>query len=352
MSDQTSSQNDGPGIPPGWENAAERLYSITSADGTAHAWICPEIGGNAIDYAVKVGGRWVHVLDIAPSPGVLRDIPSRYGLPILFPFPGGMRGGKYQWAGQEHVVPPTYPTGSDPDGATIVIHGFAHIRPWQFVEQTADTIVLEFRTPEALDEARAASYPFKVRLTHQISLGPDGLTSLLVAENQGGESAPVAIGTHPYFGADVLGPDRTKIRVELPGRSVRVRGDNPPGMSGAREPAPQGPISIVPQGDRMGVSRTDFETIPAVARVTDLPPIKGQDGWTIEVSMEEGYGDTLLFAPPIQTSISIEPYSHMPGNASLPEGHPDGPEGLAPGQTRTAKAVIRLVPPDTGKAAS
>jgi hypothetical protein len=123
-------------------------------------------------------------------------------------------------------------------------------------------------------------------------------------------------------------------------------------MTGGREPAPQGPISIVPQGERMGVSRTDFETMPAVARVINLPPINGQDGWTIALSMGEGYGDTLLFAPPIQTSISIEPYSHMPGNASLPEGHPDGLEGLAPGQTRTARAVIRLVPPASGASAS
>jgi aldose 1-epimerase len=352
MTSQTSSHNAGPGLPSGWEHAAERLYSIASADGSAFAWICPEIGGNAIDYAVRVGDRWVHVLDVAPSPAVLRDIPSRYGLPILFPFPGGMRGGTYQWAGREHVVPPTYPTGSDPDGATIVIHGFAHIRPWQFVEQTADRIVLEFRTPDALDEARAASYPFTVRLTHEISLGPDGLSSLLVAENQGDEAAPLAIGTHPYFGADVLGPDRTQVKVELPGRSTRVRGGTPPGMTSAREPAPPGPISIVPQGDRMGVSRTDFETVPAVARVIDLPPIDGRSGWTIEVAMEAGYGDTLLFAPPIQTSISIEPYSHMPGNASLPEGHPDGLEGLAPGQTRTARATIRLVPPASGASAS
>jgi hypothetical protein len=123
-------------------------------------------------------------------------------------------------------------------------------------------------------------------------------------------------------------------------------------MTADREPAPPGPISIVPQGDRMGVNRTDFETLPAVARVIDLPPIDGRAGWAIEVAMEEGYGDTLLFAPPIQTSISIEPYSHMPGNASLPEGHPDGLEGLTPGQRRTARATIRLVPPASGASAS
>jgi aldose 1-epimerase len=356
MRNQAGGPSAGPGVPPGWEGAAERVYTITSADGSAVARVCPEIGGNTIDYAVRAGERWVHVLDVPPSPAVLRDIPSRYGLPILFPFPGSMRGGTYQWAGREHVVPPTYPTGSDPDGPTIVIHGFAHIRPWRFVEQGTDRIVLDFRTPESLDPARAASYPFKVRLTHELSLSADGLTSVLVAENQGGEAAPLAIGIHPYFGADVLGPDRSRVQVELPGRSVRAREQiepgRPPAMTGKREPAPPGPVGVVPVGARMGVSRTDFETSPAVARMVKLPPIDGRDGWTIALAMEEGYRDALLFAPPVQHSISIEPYSHMPGNSSLPEGHPEGLDGLAPGERRTARATIRLVPPTAGEVVS
>jgi aldose 1-epimerase len=299
-----------------------------------------------VGYAVRVGARWVQILDVPPSPGEFRAVPSRYGLPILFPFPGNMRNGRYQWAGREHVVPPTYPDGSDPQGSTIVIHGFAHIRPWRFVEQDADRIVLEFRTPDALDPARAAGYPFTVSLKHEISLESNGLTSVLTAENQGSESAPLAFGLHPYFGADVLGPDRTRVKVELPGASARVRGTpESPGMSGAREPAPAGPVSIVPQGETMIASRTDFPPAPAVARIVDLAPIDGRDGWTVELSMDAGYRDLLLFAPPVQTSISLEPQTHMPGGASLPEGDPNGLVGLAPGATLRASAAIRLVPP-------
>jgi len=349
MSNHAARQTPPPARPPGWENAAEQLYTITSPDGGAVAWICPEIGGNAIAYAVRVDGMWVQVLDIAPSPAVLRDVPSRYGLPILFPFPGGMRGGKYRWGGREYTVPPTYPTGSDPDGANIVIHGFAHIRPWRFVEQSGDRIVCEFVTPDALDESRKPGYPFRVRLTHEISLSADGLRSVLVAENQGPETAPLAFGLHPYFGAGVLGPDRSKIRVELPGRSARAREavepGRPPAMTGRREPAPADPIAIVPQGERMGVSRTDFPPATAVARITGLPPIDGREGWTVTLSLDAGYQDLFLFAPPVQTSISLEPQTQMMGAVSLPEGDPEGLQGLAPGATCSATAVIRLVPP-------
>ena len=345
MTDMTPTPGPAPAVPPGWEDAREPLYRIATPDGRAIAWFCPEIGGNTVAYTVYAGGRWVQVFDVG-DPAALRKTPSRYGLPLLFPFPGGMRGGTYHWAGREYVVPPTYPDGSDPDGPTVVIHGFAHIRPWRLVEHGGDRLVAEFLTPECLDAARAASYPFAVRLTHTVSLGPDGLTSVLVAENQGAEAAPLAMGLHPYFGADVLGPDRARVQVDLPGRSTRVRRGSPrPGMTGEREPAPAGLVSIVPVGERMGVSRTDLPPAPAVARVVNLPPIGGQAGWTIAVTTDAAYRDLLLFAPPAQSSISIEPYSHMPGNASLPEGHPEGLMGLAPGATFRAEATIRLVPP-------
>ena len=346
MGDEKASQMPQLSRPPGWEHADERLYTIASPAGDAVAWICPEIGGGTVGYAVRIGERWVQVLDVPPSPAEFRAVPSRYGLPILFPFPGAMRSGRYRWAGREHVVPPTYPDGSDPQGATVVIHGFAHIRPWRFVDQDADRIVLEFRTPDALDPDRAASYPFTVSLRHRISLGSDGLTSVLTAENQGTESAPLAFGLHPYFGAEVLGSDRSKVQVELPGSSARTRGTpERPGMSGAKEPAASGPVAVVPHGQTMIASRTDLGPAPAVARVVNLAPIDGRSGWTIELSMDAGYRDLLLFAPPVQTSISLEPQTHMPGGASLPEGDPNGLVGLAPGETLSATAVIRLVPP-------
>jgi hypothetical protein len=64
--------------------------------------------------------------------------------------------------------------------------------------------------------------------------------------------------------------------------------------------------------------------------------------------MDSTYRDLLLFAPPVQKSISLEPQTHMPGLASLPEGHPEGLQGLAPGASLVAVARIALVPPEVG----
>src|SRR5690242_12455971 len=103
MPDTNGTLSPAPSIPPGWAGATERLHRIQSSDGRAVAWLCPEIGGNTVAYAVYAGDRWVQVFDVG-GPIELRQTPSRYGLPVLFPFPGGMRGGKYHWAGREHVV--------------------------------------------------------------------------------------------------------------------------------------------------------------------------------------------------------------------------------------------------------
>jgi aldose 1-epimerase len=332
-----------PTVPPGWEAIADAqmLHRIEAPGGRGVAWVCPEIGGNTVAYAVDVGGEWVQVLAVAP-PDVLREFPSRYGFPILFPFPGGMRNGRYQWAGQEHVVPPTYP------GSDVVIHGFAHVRPWRMVRESERRVVCELRTPDDLDAAQAASYPFEVRVLLAVSIDDDGLSVHLAAYNEGDVPAPLAMGLHPYIGEGVLGPDRSVVRVELPGRSERGRFTQPGGgLTGERRPAPTEPVAIVPLGQTMLASRTDLPTgrTGTTARVLGLPSIGGREGWTVDLWMDEGFREILMFAPEPQPSLSIEPQTHMPGAASQPEGDPDGLVGLEPGQSLQATATLRLVPP-------
>lgn len=339
MSDHTDSQSDLPELPASWENDADKLFRIVSADGKAVAWLCPEIGGNTVAYAIKVGERWVQILDVA-TPAQLAEAPSRFGLPILFPFPGHMRNRCYQWNGQTIEVPPTFP------GIDAVTHGFAHVRPWRLTRNAPAGATCELFTPDDLDEAQAASYPFKVRITNDVDMGEHGeLLVRQIAVNEGDEPAPVAFGLHPYFGEDIVGADRTQVHVDLPGGSERVRtGEPAPYMTGDRSPAPANPVSIVPLGQTMATGRTDFKEGGDTAIIRDLPPIDGRSGWTVDFLMT-GYSDILFFAPPAQNSISLEPQSHMPGCASLPEGHPDGLVGLAPGATLEAVTRIQLVPP-------
>ena len=294
--------------------------------------------------SVRAGSRsWTS----PPSPAVLRDMPSRYGLPILFPFPGDMRGGTYQWAGQEHVVPPTYPTGSDPEGATIVIHGFAHIRPWRFVEQDADRIVLEFR-----DARRARPCPRRQLPVHG---QPDATRSARSRRPHQRARRPRTRARSPRRSPS--GCTRTSART-CSGRTDprsrsscrgarRAHAAAPgPGMSGEREPAPPGPVSIVPSGERMIASRTDFPPARPWPASIDLAPIDGRrrlDHRALDGRWLPRSAALRAAGPGVDLAGAADPHA---GRRLAAGGSPrTGWSAWRPGQTRTARARIRLVPP-------
>lgn len=327
-----------PGTPPGWENAPERLYMIEAPDGKSRAWICPELGANTLGYAVQVGDGWRQMLAVA-SPELTRESPSRYGMAILFPFPGHMRNQRYTWAGQEYHVPPTY--GS---GGTNVTHGFAHIRPWRLVRHNVSHIVCELRAPDDLAPEQAAAFPFTSRVLLSVTIENHQLEVRLTAYNEGDTVAPLGMGLHPYIGEDILGPDRSVVRVDLPGATERVLPVPPPAEGAERRPAPAGPVAVVPLGETMAVARTDLGD-HSQAVVHGLPPLDGRAGWTVVFGMDAGYTHVLMFAPNWQNSLSIEPQTVTPGAASYPEGHIDALAPLEPDASYAATMTLRLAPP-------
>ncbi|MBQ8833310.1 MAG: aldose 1-epimerase family protein [Oscillospiraceae bacterium] len=103
-----------------------------------------------------------------------------YHAPILFPHAGKVvdgiieaKGGKYE-SGQ---------------------HGFARGMEHEFVDQTADTIVLELASsPETL-----ARFPYEFRLVSTFTLEGCTLHHSLTVENLDEEKLPFGIGYHPAF---------------------------------------------------------------------------------------------------------------------------------------------------------
>ena len=120
-------------VPPGWEDASPSalLHRSSSPDGRAVAWICPEIGGNTDRLrrarSASSGSRCSTSRRRRPCSA---RCPRGTACRSCFRSPAACASG-VPVGRQEHVVPPTYP-GCD----AVVIHGFAHVRPWRFVEQT------------------------------------------------------------------------------------------------------------------------------------------------------------------------------------------------------------------------
>ena len=103
-----------------------------------------------------------------------------YHAPILFPHAGKVVDGKIEAKGG------VYESGQ---------HGFARLMEHDFVEQTADTIVLELCS----SEETLAKFPYEFRLVSTFTLENDTLHHTLTVENLDEEKLPFGIGYHPAY---------------------------------------------------------------------------------------------------------------------------------------------------------
>ena len=103
-----------------------------------------------------------------------------YHAPILFPHAGKVVNGKIEAKGG------VYESGQ---------HGFARLMEHDFVEQTADTIVLEL----CANEETMTKFPYDFRLVSVFRLEGDTLHHSLTVENLDEEKLPFGIGYHPAF---------------------------------------------------------------------------------------------------------------------------------------------------------
>lgn len=305
-------------LPAGWETVRPGLVELVDPAGSALAWISLVHGANCIGYVVRQGDNWQPVLHSA-APESLASLPSRFGCPVLVPFPGHMVGSHYRWRGQVYQLPSNSPSGDR------FMHGLAHTRPWRAVAIEPTRLVAELVTPDDLSPAERAGYPFRIRLRQTISLADGALTIELVATNEGRHEAPVGLGLHPYIDPTLLGGVRERALIELPGRLTRLGRPVPTGETAAVSPEP---VSVPPIGETALISRTELGPDAVVT-------LRGPGQATrVTIRLLAGVNDIMVFAPVEHPSISIEPLSQPLSAASLPEGDPAGLVGLVPHQSR------------------
>src|SRR6266404_2425220 len=104
-----------------------RVAVLSHADGSVMAEVWPSFGCNCL--------RWrVHGLDLLyVSPDWQSNpVPTRTGIPVLFPFPNRIRDGRITWNGRDHKLPIQGPGGKH------AIHGFACRKPWLVIGSEAN----------------------------------------------------------------------------------------------------------------------------------------------------------------------------------------------------------------------
>ena len=103
-----------------------------------------------------------------------------YHAPILFPHAGKLVDGKLEAKGR------IYESSQ---------HGFARLMEHSFVDQTADTVVMELCS----SEETLLRFPYEFRLVSTFTLENDTLHHTLTVENLDESQMPFGIGYHPAF---------------------------------------------------------------------------------------------------------------------------------------------------------
>lgn len=305
------------------------LIRLEDEQERAVAWLAPNLGANCIAYAVQqTDGSWSHVLRV-PSPHKLHAHPTRYGCPVLFPFPGYVRDARYHWGGTEYRLPVNAPRTPDH------VHGFAHTHSWHVTDVARTQAVTVFSTAGDLTQQERTGYPFDVSITLSIRLTGRALVAELTATNDGATVAPVGFGFHPYIDISILGSNSSEIQVFLPGKIARTyagpyptREQSPVQSAEIQLPSPRQDLLLVRTqlGERPTGFLTGHQHLPSVC-----------------FDLAGSFSEIALWAPSDGQSVALEPTTCTLSAASQLPGDSDGMCSLEPGQQLHASMTLSLV---------
>lgn len=304
------------------------------------ATIHPGMGANLIELALPPapGEEAVPVIAGPADAGALAKAPTRYGAPVLFPFPSRIAGGRFSYQGRSYQLD-VYPE----DGNAR--HGFVVKRPFSVDRQGADssgswvTLSLDGDIP---DIQRQFPFPFRLALTFR--LDALGLHVEAVGSNTGHTTMPMGFGWHPYFRMPLAaGGDRNRCRLQVPARQYWELD-----------------AKLIPTGRRLPVGgKLDLlEGQPVAENSYDdifTAVVRDAEGWSyaalyddaagLRVTMGAGpsFREWVIYTPPGRPAICLEPYT-CAGNAfNLQSAGIDaGVADIAPGEAWHDAMVIRL----------
>lgn len=314
-----------------------QVYVLEDAVAGSQAWVAPELGLNAYRFSLERAEEEVPIIDPPPTLADLAADPSGYGVPLLFPFPGRIPGGRLTFGGREFQLE----TEREGD---VALHGFVLRRPWRVIgsgTSAHEGALLVARLESAAFPELAEQYPSAFRLDVTYRLRAWTLTVEARAENIGGEPLPVGYGVHPYLRAP-LGPGasaggctisvpvsrRWELECLVPtGRLLPLEEDLAAGVSLEGRSFDNLYTGLLADG---GVSR-------AVLGDTEA-------GLAVVVEAGAGFRNWVVYTPP-RPAVCLEPWTCIPNAANLAAlGHLDaGLDVLAPGESQswTVRMTVR-----------
>ena len=306
---------------------------ITLEAQSERAVIVPGAGCQCLSYRAGM----LEVIAGPPNPEAWRQHPHRGGIPILFPWPGRIAGACFTFQGREYRLPVNEPARGH------AIHGFACERAFRVTRRGPCFVTAILDSSDYPDLNSIRPWPFALEIDYEVG---NGLRLKARITNTGDSVMPFGFGAHSYFHAP-LNPkgirDAMLIQLDadarwpLDARLIPTGGAEPlAGMYDLRAPRPLGTDTYDDVFRMLPVSNDD-RGAPR-ARLID-PSLKV----AVEIRADAAFGDFVVYAPPDNPVVALEPYTCAPDAFNLAgRGIAAGMRELAPGQIFEAGFEIRL----------
>ena len=315
------------------------IYTLVDEDSGASASITPSYGFNLFDLRLPAKGEVRRVIvatdDFAANP----QKPARNGIPILFPFPGRVRDGRYSFEGKD------YKLFIEPD-KVHAIHGFAHNVAWDVVDSGATDqgafllgrFQISRNAPNRLD-----SWPTDAVLTVRYALAGRRLDMTVTVNNPTERDLPFGFGIHPYFRLPFEAKNPARGRLVLPASEMWTLDASLP--TGERVPVDprvdfRGGVSTLGRNLDDALTGLTFDEGRCVCRLVD-------DDLQCEtvLSFDHNFRDLIVFVPPHDdTLVAVEPYTQVPDAINLQaRGVDAGLRVLKPSESTTMRISIETV---------
>jgi aldose 1-epimerase len=313
-------------------DAATGLFKyVLDGPSGSHVEIAPTLGCNCIEW--QVGGRDVLW---APPLAELAERPTRGGIPILFPFPNRIRGGRFTWSGREYQLPCNDSTKAN------AIHGFSPRVPWRVMECSAERdgahLAADFiGSRDAKVDGNL--WPADPRLSMRFELQDRSLRLEATVRNSSDVPLPFGLGYHPYF---AISPGD---RIGSPSRGRWELQDSLP----AGKILPLDTIFDLRDPRRVAELTLDdvYTDFPAVTGASSELIERGRvlyaDGGSLSVRTSRDFRELVVFTPPHRKAVCLEPYTCPTDAVNLAaRGLDVGWQTLAPDQTWSAVVEFRI----------
>lgn len=318
----------------------EHIYVLQSEADKVRAEIRPALGFNCFKWKVVRHGKALDLL--YADPDFFKDgRPTRTGIPILFPYPGRIRDGRFRWEGKTYQLPLTESSGK------MSIHGFCCRLPWTAVEaamseteaRLTGVFSAERDGPQHLGQWPAA---FEMAITYVLSR--DRLQIEARVRNPDKKPLPFGLGFHPYFRIPFAADSSaSECSVQMKSAGYWELHDSLPTgrilpLDASRDLDCPRPYTELKLDDVYTRLPGDGLDLVARGRIHDR-----KAGTTLSVLASSDYREMVLFTPAHRQAFCLEPYTCVPDAPNLLAGENlTGWKELQPGQSWESKVEFVL----------